>query len=139
MNDSFAALFVESLLAVILLAARGSACADEPSHAGMSLGQWLKRLENDDPRERLKAIEAVTAIGPEPLLKRLNENMGPERPHTAAMAIGMMSPPPRTALPALIDALRLRRNQGGRPNPAWAITFAIASNGPDVVPDLLEL
>jgi len=48
------------VVAVLIAATLG---ADEPTHAGKTVPQWLEQLENEDPEARMAAVRALRAIG----------------------------------------------------------------------------
>ena len=98
------------------------------------LSQWIKELDDTDPKTRLHAVEAINAIGPDakealPVLTRLLKEKDIPLRVAVIKAIGGIGDP--TAVPALVEA-RSRVE-------IKAVREALVAIGPKAVPALVQL
>lgn len=140
-SEAFRILFVGLHVTVAFAVASECLPADEPTYEGKNASEWLKVAESRDRTNQLKASDALRAIGPEPLIKLMQDpRPGPNQRGEAAWALSRIELEAKSVIPVLVSALREKRNHGGRHiNPAAGISFALASLGPDAINPLLDL
>jgi HEAT repeat protein len=113
----------------------------EAMHEGRTVSQWAELLKSPDRDQRMKAADALFAIGPEakaavPALAAALKDADRVVREVSALALRRLGPEAKAAVPALVEVLRQDKDEFVR----WKAAYALRHIGLEakIVPDLLE-